>query len=146
MSISPQQYAHFFYELLLKNPRKYKKTVINFIAFVVSKKDQNLIPEIIDAISDMIDHKNHTLFMNIVSSSPIEKSDQIAQAISKKIDQPVEISNIVDDKLIGGLIVYSSDWKIDFSIQSILQKKMSTPNQTLPNNIKSALEIIKEKV
>lgn len=146
MITSPQQYAGLLYELLSANRRKHKKIVKDFIAFVVSKKDQTMIPNIIEEVSNLIDHKNRTLFIDIVSPSPMEKIDQTTQAISKKINQPVEIHNVIDQKLIGGLIFYSSDWKIDSSVKSILQKRPMGRNQKLPDNLIFALEILEKSI
>ncbi|MFZ5391818.1 MAG: F0F1 ATP synthase subunit delta [Patescibacteria group bacterium] len=146
MSISPQQYANLLYDSLSGNRPLRKKIILDFVTFVVSKKDQDKLPKIIEEISDLIDRKNQTLFIDIVSSSPLNNLHHLSETISKKIDQPVEVSNIIDEKLIGGQIVYSSDWKIDFSVKSILQKRPVERDQKLPKNLITALEELQKSI
>lgn len=146
MSISPQQYANLLYDSLSGDRRLRKKIILDFVTFIVLKKDQDKLTKIIKEISDLIDRKNQTLFIDIVSSTPLENLDHLSETISQKINQPVEMSNIIDEKLIGGQIVYSSDWKIDFSIKSILQKRPVGRNQKLPKNLITALEVLQRSI
>ncbi len=146
MSISPQQYANLLYDSLSGDRRLRKKIILDFVTFIVLKKDQDKLTKIIKEISDLIDRKNQTLFIDIVSSTPLENLDHLSETISQKINQPVEMSNIIDEKLIGGQIVYSSDWKIDFSIKSILQKRPVERNQKLPKNLITALEVLQRSI
>ena len=107
MSISPQQYANLLYDSLSGDRRLRKKIILDFVTFIVLKKDQDKLTKIIKEISDLIDRKNQTLFIDIVSSTPLENLDHLSETISQKIHQPVDMSNIIDEKLIGGQMVYS---------------------------------------
>ena len=83
-----------------------------------------LLPEIATLFNSFRAELERTIDINV--SSAFELTDaqqqQLAQALSKKLDRNVRIDATLDKSLIGGLVVRTGDLVIDASVRGKLTK------------------------
>jgi len=98
--------------------------MISFIKILIQKERFSEINEIISAYKDIVDDKNNIVRADVISA--VELSDDYKSLIAEKLQtkyQKTIISDwIVDDSIIGGLVIKIKDDIFDNSIKSKIEK------------------------
>lgn len=98
--------------------------MISFIKILIQKERFGEINEIISAYKDIVDDKNNVVRADVISA--VELSDDYKSLIAEKLQtkyQKTIISDwIVDDSIIGGLVIKIKDDIFDNSIKSKIEK------------------------
>ena len=98
--------------------------MISFIKILIQKERFGEINEIISAYKDIVDDKNNIVRADVISA--VELSDDYKSLIAEKLQtkyQKTIISDwIVDDSIIGGLVIKIKDDIFDNSIRSKIEK------------------------
>lgn len=98
--------------------------MISFIKILIQKERFGEINEIISAYKDIVDDKNNIVRADVISA--VELSDDYKSLIAEKLQtkyQKTIISDwIVDDSIIGGLVIKIKDDIFDNSIKSKIEK------------------------
>ena len=96
----------------------------NFLMILADNRRLALLPEIATLFNSFRAELERTIDINV--SSAFELTDaqqqQLAQALSKKLDRNVRIDATLDKSLIGGLVVRTGDLVIDASVRGKLTK------------------------
>ena len=96
----------------------------NFLMILADNRRLALLPEIATLFNSFRAELERTIDINV--SSDFELTDaqqqQLAQALSKKLDRNVRIDATLDKSLIGGLVVRTGDLVIDASVRGKLTK------------------------
>lgn len=101
-----------------------------FIKVIIKNHRSNYIDNILDEFISMSNAKMNILEGKIVSTIPLnkEKINEIEDVFSNKLNQKVELKNVIDESLIGGIRVILNDHVYDGSVKSRLE--------SLKNNLK----------
>ena len=96
----------------------------NFLMILADNRRLALLPEIATLFNSFRAELERTIDINV--SSAFELTDvqqqQLAQALSRKLDRNVQIDVTLDKSLIGGLVVRTGDMVIDASVRGKLTK------------------------
>jgi len=100
-------------------------TFNKFVNLVIQQGRESNLTEIANQFVNLVDDKNEVQKATILSATKLEKSliDLILKE-SKFIDnsKPIQITEIIDENLIGGYILRIGDKQIDASIKTKLNK------------------------
>lgn len=101
-----------------------------FIKVIIKNHRSNYIDNIFDEFISMGNEKMNILEGNLVSTYELDASKikEIEDIFSKKLNQKVELKNVIDESLIGGVRVVLNDHVYDGSVKSRLN--------SLKNNLK----------
>ena len=98
--------------------------MISFIKILIQKERFGEINEIISAYKDIVDDKNNIVRADVISA--VELSDDykslIAEKLQTKYQKTIIPDWIVDDSIIGGLVIKIKDDIFDNSIKSKIEK------------------------
>lgn len=96
----------------------------NFIKILSEKKRLNLLPSI--AALFEADYAKELGYLSLTVTSAFALHDAqrkaITEKLSKKLNTEIKIIFLVDEKLIGGLLIRSDTWILDDSIKGRIQK------------------------
>lgn len=122
--------AKFLESYFISNEEKYKVideslrsiNLPNFTNFIKLLTEKHLISKYKDIVKEAIVLLNESLniddgFVYSTSKLSEEKMNEIELVISKKLNQKVELKNIIDPRLIGGIKVVVHDHVFDGSIK-----------------------------
>lgn len=122
--------AKFLESYFISNEEKYKVideslrsiNLPNFTNFIKLLTEKHLISKYKDIVKEAIILLNESLniedgFVYSTSKLSEEKMNEIESVISKKLNQKVELKNIIDPRLIGGIKVVVHDHVFDGSIK-----------------------------
>lgn len=122
--------AKFLESYFISNEEKYKVideslrsiNLPNFTNFIKLLTEKHLISKYKDIVKEAIILLNESLniedgFVYSTSKLSEEKMNEIESVISEKLNQKVELKNIVDPRLIGGIKVVVHDHVFDGSIK-----------------------------
>lgn len=98
--------------------------MISFIKILIQKERFGEINEIISAYKDIVDDKNNIVRADVISA--VELSDDykslIAEKLQTKYQKTIIPDWIVNDSIIGGLVIKIKDDIFDNSIKSKIEK------------------------
>ena len=102
----------------------------NFLKLLTQKHLINKFREIVKEINKLLNEQLEIEEGFVYSTVPLDEKQmgRIEQAISKKLNQKVELKNLIDERLIGGVRVVIHDHVYDGSIKFKLEN--------LKNNLK----------
>ena len=110
---------------LIKNifGERAQKNVTDFICLLVKRKRINLMEKIALEVERLYRRTKGIRGIMVKSAVPLipEERKRLQKLLSEKFGL-IEIREIVDPKILGGLIVYFSDQVIDNSVQARLRK------------------------
>lgn len=112
-------------ELLLKIVEgKVQDAFGNFIRVLASNDRIPLIPEIARQYEALRAEAEATVNALVVSARDVTDAQKkaISAALAKRLERKVTLQTEVDEKLIGGAVIYAGDLVIDGSIRGRLQK------------------------
>ncbi len=102
----------------------FNKILKNFFFVLISKKRIFYLDKIIEQFLKLISSKSGEVSGNIISPSQIEEKIilQIEKEISENIKRTIKLKPLVDESLIGGVVVQIGSLMIDTSIKNKLNK------------------------
>ena len=97
-------------------------TLGNTLQLMASKRRLFVVPQMIAALRGMIAEHKGEVTADVVSAKALTKtqSDKLAKALKAAVGKDVKLNAIVDESLIGGLVVKVGSKMIDTSIRSKL--------------------------
>jgi len=103
---------------------KTDKLVGGFCNTLIENNRMNIFCQIADEFEGIISHANGEVKVKVVSAKKISQAeiDKISKSIKGAIDKKPIITSIVDDEIIGGLIVNIGSKMIDASVKGRLDK------------------------
>lgn len=98
--------------------------VTKFLSLLIKKNRMDILSDITKEIETLQTEKAGGLVGEIVSAVPLESgvASGVAQAISKKLNRPVQLTEKVDPGLIAGMRVTVSGVTYDGSVQNKIEK------------------------
>ncbi len=97
---------------------------VNFLNVLIDNGRQSAIPDIFQAFNDLTDEENNRMRVEVVSTSKLDAAtlDKIKNALSKKYNKEVILSESIDEDILGGIIIRVGDLVIDGSLANNLKK------------------------
>jgi F-type H+-transporting ATPase subunit delta len=128
--IKAKIYAQVLYQLSQETD-DLDNVLANFVKLLVSRNQLSLINEIINDFKQIYNKNKNQVDAQVVTPFALDKNTkQLIEDLIRQMNtvQKVELTEIIDKELIGGLVVNFDDTRIDTSIK----KQLSL----LKNNIK----------
>lgn len=96
---------------------------VNFLKTLIDNNRQLSIKDIHEALIELIDELNNRQRVRVVSSSSLtaEASKKIKDALEKKFNKEIIIEQVVDETIIGGIVIKIGDLVIDGSLAKDLR-------------------------
>lgn len=125
---------------VLNNPRLDSASLLNFVLDVcgtyLSDTGKNFTKVLVDAGRLSLAPQIHKLFeqkrtdaegiveVEVRSAYPLESGEQneIANAMGKRLGKKIEVTTLVDESLIGGVVIRAGDSVIDASVKGRLKQ------------------------
>ena len=100
---------------------------VGLLVLAIKKSRQSLILDIIKTFLDMVKEANGMLSATVTSAVSLsdEQLAQIKSNIEKNANKQIELTAIVDESIIGGLIIRVGDKVIDGSVAGQMQSLKS---------------------
>lgn len=97
---------------------------INFLLLIAENKRENYIPGIFRYLEDLYRREEGIKSAVLTSAQPLNESlvAQIKEILEKEFKSKVELSQKVDQKLIGGFVLRVEDKQYDASLSTQLKK------------------------
>ena len=94
----------------------------SFAMLLVDESRMDLLPEIRDALRELVEKAAGRVKAELVSARPLQESEveQVRQALSRRMNALVTVETRVDPKLIGGLVARVGDLLFDGSLRTQL--------------------------
>ena len=105
---------------------------INFLNILIDNDRQSALPDINDAIKELIDEANDRLRVTVISPDGCDKDtlDTIHSELKNKYNKEIILNEKVDKSILGGIIIKINDLVIDGS----LIKDLKNINKNLLNS------------
>jgi F-type H+-transporting ATPase subunit delta len=101
---------------------KFSPITANTLALLAQNRRLFVLPQLVDALNAMLAEERGEVTADVTSAKALTKtqSDKLAKTLSAQFGKDVTINAIVDESIIGGLIVKVGSKMIDTSIASKL--------------------------
>ena len=121
--ITAKQYARALYEAIQETaPADHDKVLDNFVA-ILSQNGAAGIYDDIEAEYRSLDTAGRGIQEVVVTTAHDSKQDtEVIAELNRLIGKKIEIKRIVDENLVGGIVVRAGDTLIDGSIASSIRK------------------------
>ena len=98
---------------------KVSETLINFFKILVDKKRSDVIREVYDDFSVMVDEEKGLVVARVESVIPLEANEieALEAKLSKVTGKTVTIDNVINPDIMGGLVVKVGDQVLDGSVK-----------------------------
>lgn len=115
------------YDVVDKLFKIYSKPVVNFLKILIQNHRLNSYQIIFQSFNTLCNQENNVLEGIIYSTEKLDnkKINEIEEALAKKNDVKVELTNRIDPSLIGGIKVVIDNHTYDYSIQNEINSLMS---------------------
>jgi len=92
--------------------------IVNFLKILIDNDRQDEIPSIYDSMVDLIDDINNRQRVSITTSSKLDDNlkKKIVKAMEEKLNKSIIIDEIVDESILGGIVIKIDDLVIDGSL------------------------------
>lgn len=96
----------------------------NYVTILADNKRLALLPEIFQLFSELKAAQENSVDVEIISAFAIEDAAEanLAQVLTKTLNQQVKLQTVVDSSLIGGVVIRAGDTVIDDSVSGKLAK------------------------
>lgn len=100
------------------------KEAKNLIEILAAKKRLQILPAIASLYEQFVAERNKIIDVKVVSAYPIDSAriKRLQKALENNLNKQVIMQCAVDDKLLGGAIIYAGDQVIDGSLRSKLKR------------------------
>ena len=111
-----------FIHTLFEN--KFSKEIVAFILVILSKRCQSLYQKIYKNFQHLVDQKENIARGKVYSVQKLDEKQlkHISELLSKKFNKSIMLTSIIEEKLIGGVILEVDDVRIDMSVQHRLEE------------------------
>lgn len=125
MALLPQQYAKVLYELTVDKKGKALDIAIEeFASFLRKEQVISKLPHILDAFEQYTKKQEGIVSIDITSARTL--TDAQRKNIVRKFGKKVEVTEQVDEQILGGVVVRSENTILDGSIKTQLHNLKST--------------------
>lgn len=97
---------------------------LSLIAFVVEQGRARQLPQILEELSALTAEARQSVVAEVRTAVPIDDKQKkaLANALSKATGKKVEVKNIVDPSIVGGVVAKIGDTVIDGSVRRRLEQ------------------------
>lgn len=97
--------------------------MINFLYILIDKRREGYILEIIEEYRKMFNKHENIIKVVAITAVPMEEraKDKLSLVLKDKLKKTIELTNEIDSKLIGGVLLKVEDKLIDGSIKNQLE-------------------------
>jgi len=117
-----------------------QEDLLKFIYVLIDKRREYKLKEIIEKFNAHVDKEEKILNVEVKSAVEMKQSslDKLSQKLKDVLDYNVRIKNIVDEKIMGGLVLKVEDYIIDgslhYELKELEQKLKAIPVSKLGVN------------
>ncbi|MBT4349940.1 ATP synthase F1 subunit delta [bacterium] len=113
-----------FLSLADKDKQKANKVVDNFIVYLKEHKLTPLLPKIIVAVKNLYYQATDTVGVKVTAKDGLSTDvlDKLTATMKKRLAKEIDLTNRVDEDIIGGVILRYDDKMIDASIKTKINK------------------------
>lgn len=113
----------------LHSKLKIEKNLFNFLCILCKHNRLFALEMIYSKVDNIIKKKNNIVRLDIITTEKIDEkiSNKIKKTVSDLMKKSVEINNIVDKSILGGMILKIDSYMIDDSISSKLSNYKKIP-------------------
>ena len=104
------------------------ETTMSFINIIITKKREMYLEGIATSFISLYNIHNNIEIATLTSSHPVDEETklEVLNFIKKNVKQKVEVTQIIDEELLGGMILRIGDKQLDASVsRNIKQLKQS---------------------
>jgi len=96
----------------------------NFVRILAENKRLSLLPEIACLFEHLKAEQEKTLDVEVVSARALDaqQTNILSESLRKRFDRNIELNCVVDEKLLGGVIIRAGDTVIDGSVRGKLTR------------------------
>ena len=97
---------------------------ISLLAFVVEQGRARQLPQILDELASLAAEARQSVIGEVRSAVPLDQKQltQMAEALSKATGKKVEVKNLVDPSVVGGVVAKVGETVIDGSVRRRLEQ------------------------
>lgn len=112
------------------------KETYAFVSILAEHDSIDVLPDIIGLYKDIVDDYNNIVRVRIITAGTIDNKtiEDIIQTVKCFSNNEISYETVVDENIIGGIIVYIGSTVYDYSIKNqinLLHNKFTNNNQTL---------------
>lgn len=102
----------------------------SFISILASNKRLPLLPEIFALFEQYKANQERTVDVQVLSAFEVsaETEQTLAQVLKNKLERDVNVNSVVDETLLGGVLIRAGDLVIDGSVRGRLNKLAEAMN------------------
>lgn len=128
--IKTDQKLHILHEIF---GSKLGEVSMRFISIITNKKRESLLPAITNSFVSLYKAYNKIEEVTVTTASPLnlELKEEIIKYIKKNKDINVELTEIVDESIIGGTIIRIGDKQLDASVSREVSELRKVFNKNL---------------
>jgi F-type H+-transporting ATPase subunit delta len=103
---------------------KFNEITVNFLKLIFSERRNQILLRTIDKFQGLVREKENLIIAEVFSSKKVDKKteDKISKNLKSNIGKDIEVRNIIDEKIIGGLKIKVGSILFDDSLKSKLDK------------------------
>ena len=100
---------------------------VGYLTVLADNGRLQLLPEIAGLYRGLRAEAERRLQVRVVSAVPLDDSQagRMREALARRFDCEIELENEIDERVIGGAVIYAGDEVIDGSLRGRLQKLSS---------------------
>ena len=105
----------------------------NFLKIVIDKDRMSAIEDIKESYKNLLNDKNNILEGTAITAVPLNEEEikDLEKNLSKKYNKNVTLNNIVDESILGGVLVKLGNEEIDGTVKTRLAKIKNQLSQVI---------------
>ncbi len=124
MRTTPKHYAQLLYELTAGKKKKDQEAAVRSVAeLLIKKNDLRMAGRIEKEFEKIYNAHNNIMGVKVKSAAPLTgpEKKKIIEGLERKLNKTIELSEIVDPKIKGGVIIRYEDTLINGSVLNKLK-------------------------
>jgi F-type H+-transporting ATPase subunit delta len=125
MKFNPKQYAEALWDSLQDtNPKDQSQVLDNFVKVLAENNDIRLFDQISEEFHKLDLNRQGIKQVNVRSAHPLTKENEkaILTELNKLAKTKFELKSVVDERLIGGVVIQMDDQVLDTSLKNQLEQ------------------------
>ncbi|WP_077369533.1 F0F1 ATP synthase subunit delta [Anaerosalibacter sp. Marseille-P3206] len=100
--------------------------MLNFLYVIIDKRRERYIKEISEYYDFLYNEEKNIVLATVVTAVPIGKAEEekLKTTLTKKLNKDVQLKNVIDESIIGGVMLKVDNKVIDGSIKGQLDSMM----------------------
>ena len=96
----------------------------DFLSFLSQNKRLRAFPKIVEEFFRLYEEERNVVRARVVSAHPLAEKqlDVLKKTFQEKINKTIELTTLVDEKLLGGFMITIGPYLVDFSLSSRLNR------------------------